>query len=371
MTGSPVALLPPLRSMGMKRKMRAPIPIHSLLRVFAGLLLCAPVALGATPPSSSAACVTAVHGRLCVAVKLPANWALDRAQAKRLEIAAIFHRQGDNQARQPVITIDAAPHYPWLDPYKEIGANIASIRKQHPGARILPLVLSHRVHAWAVTVSYPGFWQILSFRDFGKVIALAELQCGSAAQCAGLRKPFLALLAGLHYIPPAPGAAAPKFNGGFVYGSDWILLFSHMPWLNDTDLANRFNVAEMYYPADWDPRILSPYISVGYRLSKKGRSVRTVMSADIAEAREHQSNVVIHHAPAIVWSKGRAEVRTFTSSDGWDEVAYSERGPAIFITSLHCQSKRQCRQFRAILNNFVPSLNLRKNFHVVIEHATK
>jgi len=352
------------------------MPSSNMLRggvnvwLFAGAMI--GVLRASTPPLPSR-CLPAIHGTLCYATLLPPGWSLDDAGSRRSGIPAVFHLTGDGKPLRPKITLDALPHFPWYDVSKENPIDTAAIRQDHPDAQIAVLPLHGAQAARAIVISYSGVWQVQAVRDLGKIIAVAGLQCSNAEECAPYQPYFLRFLASLAFTPPRPNlhlatATGKTLGGGFVFGSDWMITFTDMPWLDDSDLANHFGVAEMFYPADWDPRVLTPFISLGLDTKPKAlaleQAIAEAIADDTAEARKHSSDVTIQDGP-LEWQGGHARTRTFTSKDSWDESVYSDGDTVIFLTTLHCQTKEQCQPYLPILRSFVPSLRYLPNVKVV------
>lgn len=336
-------------------------PIAWPIGVAAGLLAVAftnPVS--AATDTAAAHCFPVIHGRVCYTSSLVPGWSRDAKQSHTLGIAALFHRTGDERRNQPMITLDAAQHFPWLNVSTLVSQNVAGVRKTHPDARIEAMSLPPGLSARGVIVSYRGLWQTLVARQLGKIIVLTTLQCGNSAQCAPLVRYFLSFLSSMKYTSPSPDARTAEakqnaLHSGIVYGQHWEILFSKMPWMPDTTLANRLGVNEIFYPSDWDPHALSPFISLAYDKKTSRWNLRRAIAWDVARSRKHGD--VVTSVPPLSWHGGHAALRIFSYKGGWDEVVYSDGGKVIFYVTLHCNDASQCKAYQPLLKPFVQSLS--------------
>ena len=329
--------------------------------------------LWAATRATAGHCFPAIHGQICYTSSLAPGWSRDAKQSHKLGISALFHRTGDERRHQPMITLDAAQHFPWLDVPQLVSENVAEVRKEHPNARIEAMSLPSGLAAQGIIVSYPGLWQTLSVRNLGKLIVLTTLQCGNRAHCVPFVPYFLSFLSNMEYIAPGPEPQTAEtkrkdLHSGIVYGKHWEILFSNMPWMPDTTLANRLGANEIFYPSNWDPRTLSPFISLAYDKKTNKWNLRRAIAWDTARSRKKGDAVT--SAPPLSWHGGHAALKIFTYKGGWDEVAYSDGGKVLFYVTLHCNDARQCRPYLPLLKPFVQSLSYQRA-SVTIENPSQ
>lgn len=326
-------------------------------------VLISAVAANARQPLSSPNCLPSEQGKICYR-HLPAGWYWDANQSKKLGIDAIFHQRGNEHRVQPMITLDASDHYPWFKISEHVKGMIAEYRQAHPHAQIVSEKFT-RPKFQTTIVSYRNFWQIVAWRDLGQIVVMTELQCRDAVLCAPYVTNFKAFVRSLTYSVSAIPSTYKKMNGGILYGKNWMILFGNMPWINDTDLAKHLGINEIFYPANWDPRYLSPYISVAFSQKDRGVTVASEMARDAASMRKHEKYVEIRRGSTFRWKKGKAEVQTFAYKNGWDLTAYSDAGAVIFLTTLHCQRQAQCKAYLPLFFQFVPTLRYVANVTVI------
>jgi hypothetical protein len=165
------------------------------------------------------------------------------------------------------------------------------------------------------------------------------------------------------------GPSTTNPTGGIIYGSDWIVLFNGIPsdWISDTGLAHRLGVQEIFHPANWNPRRISPCITFSLNRKQPGdATIAADMAIDESRARARYPHGKILPAPALaVASKRKAPVRIYEYPHGWDMVAYSEQGNLLFVTTLHCEKASQCASFKSSLAKFVASVDYEGNVTVI------
>lgn len=156
---------------------------------------------------------------------------------------------------------------------------------------------------------------------------------------------------------PSPAAAQPTDpDAGLIYGSGWMILFTHAPhgWLDDTSLANSLGVQEIFHPAVWDDDGMNPSILVATTNTEGGK-------IKLADEVERDYKAALKDDPRTQVTSGAGGTRTvptriFVTQRNWQLVVYRDAGPVIFLTTLRCATASQCAPLVARFWQFEGSL---------------
>ncbi len=195
---------------------------------------------------------------------------------------------------------------------------------------------------------------------------------------------LLATACGVRFAQAQAKPAAPKNEGtvgvvrkpkdrtsGLIFGPDWTVKFRDMPadWSDATNLANQLGMQEIFHPRNWNAHDLTPSIVFSFSRKQPGDETPAEnMTIDERRSNAHYSLERIVPEPSLVLGpKQKAPVRIYEYTHGWDMVVYSESGPALFMTTLHCESAEECAPFKSFFARFVKSLQYQGNTSVLNE----
>jgi hypothetical protein len=158
------------------------------------------------------------------------------------------------------------------------------------------------------------------------------------------------------------GVTHDNLRGGMIYGDDWIIIFNNMPWMPDTDVANDMGLQEVFHPKKWNIELMSPSITVSFSEKTPGVTLESEVSRDVKSTAKQFPSGLIEVAPDMVIGKTKAPVRIFKYKQGWDMTVYSNGGPlsrgaVVFLSTLHCQTEKECAPFIPMFRNFIPTLD--------------